>query len=97
MEVLVEKAVHELLGIPGKPVPINVSRIGKHIGKLALLERHLDKMPRTKKLLDQVVKTNEEYQTRRIDWAVKELEAEGIELKWWRVVRKAGIRDDKIL
>ena len=97
MEVLVQKAVRELLGIPGKPVPINVSRIGKHISKLALLERHLDKMPRTKALLEQVLETDAEYQTRRIDWAVKELEAEGIELKWWRVVRKAGIRDDKIL
>ena len=97
MEVLVEKAVQELHEIPGKPVPINVSRIGKHIGKSALLERHLDKMPRTKTMLEQVVETDEGYQLRRIDWAVKELEAEGIEPRWWRVARKAGIRDDKIL
>lgn len=81
MEVLVQKTVQDLLGVPGKPVPINVSRIGKHIGKLALLE--------------QVVETDGEYQLRKIDWAVTELETEGIKPKRWRVVKKVGIKYDK--
>jgi hypothetical protein len=39
-------------------------------------------MPRTIALLEQVVETDEEYQLRRIDWAVKELEAERGEPSW---------------
>ena len=46
-----------------KPVQVNISRIGKEIGKLALLERHLDKLPMTASYINKVTETRDRFQS----------------------------------
>ncbi len=77
-----------------KPVRITVGTIGKNIGLKALLEKHLDKLPETRKYLQLVTETLEDYQIRRIQWAVKELNSKGEEIKEWKILRLAGLRKD---
>ena len=77
-----------------KPIRITVGTIGKNIGLKALLEKHLDKLPETKKYLELVTETLEDYQIRRIQWAVKELNNRGEEIKEWKILRLAALRKD---
>jgi len=58
------------------------------------LEKHLDKLPRTRAYLDSVKESDRDFRIRRIKWAIQELEKEGQELKEWRILRKAGIRKE---
>ncbi len=75
-----------------KPVRITVSKIGTTIGLKALLEKHLDKLPQTKAYLESVTETVEEFQIRRIEWAIRELDRRGEEKKDWKILRLAGLR-----
>lgn len=89
---LVRTEVTRILTSDGKPERISISRIGKRIGYLSMLEKHLSMMPQTKSYFDSVRESVEEFQMRRIKWAIQEIEREGQDLQWWRIVRKAGIR-----
>ena len=80
------------LRIVNKPVRITVSKIGTTIGLKALLEKHLDKLPQTKAYLESVTETVEEFQNRRIEWAIRELDRRGEEKKDWKILRLAGLR-----
>lgn len=84
--------VNEILMIKGKPVRVSLSKVGKMVGQLGLLEKHLDKMPRTKAYFESVIETYSDYRKRRIKWAIQELSNLGNEPKEWNVMRKAGIR-----
>ncbi|UTW70533.1 hypothetical protein KHA80_09235 [Anaerobacillus sp. HL2] len=67
--------IANLKGLP-KPVHINISRIGKEIGMLALLEKHLDKLPKTNDYIQRNIETTEEFQIRRVKWAADTLKNE---------------------
>ncbi|MCF8011136.1 MAG: hypothetical protein K9L17_06665 [Clostridiales bacterium] len=72
--VEVRKAVKMLYHLE-KPVQINISRVGREIGKQALFERHLDKLPLTSEYLNQVIETREQFQIRWTitnpkDWSI---------------------------
>ncbi|WP_242976282.1 TnsD family Tn7-like transposition protein [Clostridium thermopalmarium] len=88
----VEGLVKNMLDSKKKPERISISRIGSKLGIRALLEKHLNKLPRTKAYLDSVKDSGRDFRIRRIKWAIQELEKEGQELKEWRILRKAGIR-----
>ncbi|MGL6337660.1 MAG: hypothetical protein ACRC80_00800 [Waterburya sp.] len=60
----------------------------------ALLEKHLDKLPQTKAYLEKVTETIEDFQIRRIKWAVETLDCQGEEIKEWKILRLAGLRED---
>lgn len=85
--------VETLLNNEGKPERVTISRVGKKIGRLSLLEKHLDKLPLTKTYLQNHIENVENFQKRRIKWAINGLEKEGEEVKEWKVLRKAGIRN----
>lgn len=71
-----------------------ISRIGKRIGMIALLEKHLDKLPKTKEYLEMVVESAKDFQARRVYRAIKEFCRDGQELLEWRINKKAGIRKE---
>lgn len=90
----VKDIVKEILAIESKPVRISLSRIGKMSGMLGLLEKNLEKLPKTKAYIQSVIETDCGYRKRRIKWAIYELDNSGIEPKVWNVMRKAGIRSE---
>lgn len=77
-----------------KPKRINISSIGKAIDKLTLLEKHIDKLPKTNFILNEVTETVEEFQKRRIVWAIEQLKLQGESLEKWKILRLAGIKND---
>ncbi|MCB2291705.1 TnsD family transposase [Clostridium sp. CS001] len=98
-EILIEvkNAIESMLNSQGKPERITISRIGKKIGKLELIEKHLDKMHKTKEVIEENSESIEEFQLRRINWAIRILNREGEEVKVWKVIRKAGLKADKLV
>jgi len=93
--VQVQEAVKGLLAVE-KPLRITVSRVAKAIGQLTLIEQHLDQMPMTKDYLGSVIESIEDYQIRRVRWAVKLLNGRGEEVILWKVVRLAGLRPNAV-
>ncbi len=49
-------------------------------------------MPLTKAYLDLVVESVEDYQIRRVQWAVETLHHQGEQVEPWKVIRLAGLR-----
>lgn len=91
---LAKEKVKEILKREGKPKRITISVIGSELGIRPLLEKHLNKLPMTEKYLNEQTESITEFQHRRIDWAIKELNEEGNGVELWRVFRKAGIRKE---
>lgn len=91
---LVKEAIEEILNASEKPEQVTMNRVGKRIKKLTLLRLHLNKMPQTKSYLEEVIESTEDFQIRRIKWAIEKLKDEGEHLKWWKVVKKAGLREE---
>ncbi|MCK6208358.1 TnsD family transposase [Bacillus infantis] len=87
----VRSAVDDMLSI-GKPLRLTISSVGSRIAMRPLLEKHLDKLPKTKAFLNEKTESTNDFQIRRLHWAVQELKQDGKDLTLWRLYRKAGIR-----
>lgn len=83
----IKKILPELINTQN-PARITKSSIGKKIGKLALLEHYIDKLPRSKRYLDEILETVHDFQVRRIQLIC----SKKFNLKKWQLIRQAGIR-----
>jgi hypothetical protein len=93
VKILVEKAVQEILQ-KDKPERVTLRKVGVMTGLKALLEHKLDKLPLTKTYLQETVESVEMFQDRRIRWAIAVLEQQGEEVKAWKIMRIAGLRNN---
>jgi hypothetical protein len=78
----------------GKPTQITMTAIGRELGQLALIQRHLDKLPVTAQALSELVETREAFASRRVHWVVECYKQEGICPPRWQLVRRAGLRPE---
>ncbi len=83
-------ALH-IKNLPGPPVRLTISTLGREIGKLALIQQHLDKLPRTAKTLRELVETREAFAVRRLWWVTEDYRQRHIYPQRWQLVRKAGV------
>ena len=79
---------------PGKPQQITVASIARALGELALIQQHLNKLPKTAALLREVVENREAFALRRLHWITEYYLGEGICPSRWQLVRRAGLRPD---
>lgn len=86
------KTLYDQLWTSEKPIRITISLLGKRLGILANLERHLEKLPITKRLLEQITESVEQFQIRRCCKIIDNLKHELSDVKLWRVQRLAGIK-----
>lgn len=91
----VTNVIENLLNPEEKPIRITVSKVGFLIGERALLEKKLDKMPKTKTYLQGKVETLEQFQERRILYTIKCFKENSEELVPWKIIRKSGIKGYK--
>lgn len=87
---LVKVAVDVLRNTEDKPERITKTLVAKKINKVTLLQRNLNRLPRTEEFLHNNIESLEEFQIRRIKWAIRELAKEG-EVREWDVIIKAGL------
>jgi len=90
----VTEVVEEIMNSEEKPERITISLIGSKLGIRYLIEKHLSKLPRTKKCLEENIESTKDFLIRRIEWAIKELKLQGKELKPWVIFKVAGIRTE---
>lgn len=62
----------------------------------AMLEKNLNKLPLCRMFLDKYAESIEQYQKRRIYRVAKDLFRQDSPLKKWVILRKAGLRTDKL-
>lgn len=90
----VEAAIERLVQASGPPRQLTISAIGQDMGARALLQKHLDKLPVTKALLQQRVEDREAFALRRVAWACARFMEEGVCPPRWQLVRRAGLRPE---
>lgn len=91
IEVQIHGAAQAIRELAGRPRQITVTAVGIHIGQLALLQRHLDKLPRTRAKLDEVVEPRIAWAVRRIHYVRDQACKNNISLLRWQLIRAAGI------
>lgn len=84
-------AIHELL-LSSKPIRITRQIVGARIGCVALLQKHLRKLPKTEMLLSKAVESVEDFQIRRIRKVCDDMRSNGERISIWKVVRNACLR-----
>lgn len=87
----VKIAAAHLKNPPEWPVHITIAAIGREIGQVALLQQHLDKLPRTTKALEEHVESREAYAVRRVWWIAMNCCQNNIYLERWQLIRQAGV------
>lgn len=75
-----------------KPVRITISIIGKRLGILSNLEKHIDKLPQTKKLLNEVTETTQQFQIRRCCKIIDQMLQERKLVSLWKVQRMGAVK-----
>jgi hypothetical protein len=90
----VQIAASRLRHKSGKPTQLTVTAIARDLGKVALIQQHLDKLPKTAQSLAQLVENREQFALRRIQWAVENYSLEGVYPPKWKLLRRAGIRPE---
>jgi len=75
-----------------KPIRITKSVLGRRLGILANLERHLDKLPKTNKLLHDITESVQEFQLRRCYKIIDELLKQNSTIDLWRIQGVAAIK-----
>lgn len=74
------------------PVRITFAELDRRMGKRDWLLTHKHLLQQTKAFLDRTLESLENFQLRRIRWAIRELEMDGGPVKAWQVLRKTGLR-----
>ncbi|MFL0196116.1 TnsD family transposase [Clostridium sp. WILCCON 0269] len=77
-----------------KSIRITKSSIGKAIGLRAMLDKKIDKLPKTKEYLDEITESVEQFQIRRCKQVIDKKLKEEEPIKLWEVQRKAAIRNE---
>jgi len=78
----------------GRPKRISPTALGRQLASLALIQKHLHKLPRTEALLNSAVETRRDFAIRRVSWAALQIRSEGREMKTSSLFRRAGLRPD---
>ncbi|MEC1305426.1 TnsD family Tn7-like transposition protein [Lysinibacillus capsici] len=86
------KSLHHQLLIEEKPIRITRSIIGKRLAILANLERHLDKLPLTLQLLQEIAESVQDFQLRRCYKLIDEFLENNEPIFLWQVQRVAAIK-----
>jgi len=76
----------------GKPQRITWYTVGSKLGISGWFSKNRNKLPLVKEYMESVVETLEEFQVRKVKWAIDELEREGKALTMWNIAEKAGVK-----
>lgn len=86
------KTLYKALLAKERPIRITVSAIGKRLGILANLDRHLDKLLRTKELLEEITESVEQFQIRRCCKVIDQMIMVDEPVTLWKVQRIAAVK-----
>ncbi|WP_127464438.1 TnsD family Tn7-like transposition protein [Paenibacillus pasadenensis] len=88
----VRKVASDIAKTETKLVRITKTEVGRRLRIQPLLNRAYFNLPKTKEVMNEVIESSEQYQIRRIKWAVKQLSKQKLNVQVWEVNRAAGIK-----
>ena len=88
----VGQCARALRSLPGKPVRISRTRIGRELHVLSRFEKQLSKLPLCAAALIEACESLEEFHNRRLWWARQKLRSEGKTISQSSLYRTASIR-----
>lgn len=74
-----------------KPIWLTKTRIAKDIGAVHAIVYNLNKMQRTKELIEKNVESKEDWIKRKISWGIKRLEEDNEEVLTWKIIKDVGL------
>lgn len=90
----VANAVRQIYGFPGRPKQISIAAIGRKAG---IIKPHIrltsDFLPKTKAFVAANIETLEQWQHRKILWAVQQMRERGEVITVYKVRHRASIED----
>lgn len=89
----IKKVISNLYSIE-KSLYVNKTIVAKSIGKLSLIEKNIDKLPRSKEFLVENIETREQYQIRKIKWACEKIFSVEEFIVQWKIKRLAGLKNE---
>lgn len=88
----VKLATSELQNMEGKLKRITRKSLGDCIDERALIEKHLNKIPKTKAYIELVNESEQEFRLRRVMQVINEMKKAGEIIITWKVLRRANIK-----
>lgn len=79
-----------------RPKKITKTAIAKKTEKPHLILNNQEKIPKTVELINSYIETQNQYNIRKLNWAIKELLNEGGQIREWALYKKAAIREEQI-
>jgi hypothetical protein len=87
----VRLSASRLKSIPGRPVRITRSAIGKELYQEEVLKKFLDRLSLTANVLTEIVETREDFAIRRVEWAAECFRQQNISPAWSQIVLLSGV------
>ncbi|MFJ7827448.1 TnsD family transposase [Psychrobacillus sp. NPDC096623] len=75
-----------------KPIFVNKTNVGKHISNPSFIEKHLEKLPKTREYLIDNIESRIDFQVRRLFWSCNKIRENGEVIRKWKVRRMAGFK-----
>jgi hypothetical protein len=89
----IKTAVNKIIQ-KAEPGRLTNNAIGKEAGVQMFLQKHLDKLPKSRELLDMVTETVEEFQCVRVRYITKKLKENDEIIRPWKIIRHAGLPNE---
>ncbi|MGP3783400.1 TnsD family transposase [Paenibacillus sp. 1A_MP2] len=86
------KELYKELIMLNKPVRITISIVGKRLGILSNLEKHLHRLPQTKQFLDEITETAQQFQIRRCCKIIDQMLQKQEPVSLWKVQRIGAVK-----
>jgi hypothetical protein len=88
----VRQSAQRLLNLPGRPVRLTKSAIGRDIGRVELVQKSkLIKLPLTAQALSEVTESYEAFAVRRIQWATNQYHLEKVRPTRGQLPKRSGM------
>ena len=91
---MVPDAVNRILSVHGKPTQITITAIARQLGFGSFGDRLRKYLPRTTARMEEAVECTMDYRMRKMEWAERALTSEGELPVMWKILKKAGVRDE---
>jgi hypothetical protein len=91
LAVAVKAAALQVRNSPGRPSRVSHTAIAKIVGHEWRMQKRLDKMPLTAKVLAEHLETYDEFAIRRLKWAAEYYKSEEIRPKRYMLIELAGL------
>ena len=88
---LVKQAANRIRTANRRPVRITKTAIGKDLGVVSMFQKHIDKLPLTKRTLTSVIESSADFSSRRVLWAANCYLQEGVLAQQWQLILRANV------